>query len=221
MCFVVWFSHRDDEGVASAEEVLQGLSLNPSMEDCVATRRVCQIVSTRAAHLCAAALVAVLRQIRDNKAAEKLRATIGVDGSVYKNHQEYVFFWALTVLFCVTTVQGHSWWLTWPGKLLLQSRTHWILFFSSFRKNFSSLAEENSIVLVRANRRKMWPIRECRLKDFLSSADGITEPKQLQQKHSVHVWSSLTSTANQSSHRKQTGAFLLGRSAKSPHNACC
>lgn len=144
MCFVVWFSHRDDEGVASAEEVLQGLSLNPSMEDCIATRRVCQIVSTRAAHLCAAALVAVLRQIRDNKAAEKLRATIGVDGSVYKNHQEYVFFWALTVLFCVTTVQGHSWWLTWPGKLLLQSRTHWILFFNSFRKNFSSLAQKKT-----------------------------------------------------------------------------
>uniref|UniRef100_A0A8C4E0S7 Hexokinase-2 n=1 Tax=Dicentrarchus labrax TaxID=13489 RepID=A0A8C4E0S7_DICLA len=65
------------------------LSLDPSVEDCIATQRVCQIVSTRAAHLCAATLVAVLRQIRDNKAAEKLRTTIGVDGSVYKNHQEF------------------------------------------------------------------------------------------------------------------------------------
>ncbi|XP_077456115.1 hexokinase-2 [Stigmatopora argus] len=78
-----------EEGVLSAENVLKSLDLNPTLEDCIATQRVCQIVSTRAAHLCAATLVAVLRQIRDNKAAEKLRATIGVDGSVYKNHQEF------------------------------------------------------------------------------------------------------------------------------------
>ena len=80
----------DEDGLASAEMVLRGLSLDPSIEDCIAVQRVCQIVSTRAAHLCAASLVAVLRQIRDNKAAERLRTTIGVDGSVYKNHQEWV-----------------------------------------------------------------------------------------------------------------------------------
>ncbi|XP_038559115.1 hexokinase-2-like [Micropterus salmoides] len=80
---------KDEEGLMSAEKVLRGLGLDPAVEDCIATQRVCQIVSTRAAHLCAAALVAVLRQIRDNKAAEKLRATIGVDGSVYKNHPEF------------------------------------------------------------------------------------------------------------------------------------
>ncbi|XP_028269324.1 hexokinase-2 [Parambassis ranga] len=80
---------NNEEGLTSAEKVLRGLSLDPSVEDCIATRRVCQIVSTRAAHLCAASLAAVLRQIRDNKAAEKLRSTIGVDGSVYKNHPEF------------------------------------------------------------------------------------------------------------------------------------
>ncbi|XP_060893251.1 hexokinase-2 [Labrus mixtus] len=80
---------KDEEGLLSAEEVLRGLGLDPSVKDCIATQRVCQIVSTRAAHLCAASLVALLRQIRDNKAAEKLRATIGVDGSVYKNHAEF------------------------------------------------------------------------------------------------------------------------------------
>uniref|UniRef100_A0A7N6B9K7 Hexokinase-2 n=1 Tax=Anabas testudineus TaxID=64144 RepID=A0A7N6B9K7_ANATE len=72
-----------------AEKVLRGLGLDPSVEDCISTQRVCQIVSTRAAHLCAATLVAILRQIRDNKGAEKLRTTIGVDGSVYKNHPEF------------------------------------------------------------------------------------------------------------------------------------
>lgn len=82
-------SDNDEEGLASSEKVLRGLGLDPSVEDCIATQRVCQIVSTRAAHLCAATLVAVLRQIRDNKAVEKLRTTIGVDGSVYKNHSEF------------------------------------------------------------------------------------------------------------------------------------
>uniref|UniRef100_A0A7N6C462 Hexokinase-2 n=1 Tax=Anabas testudineus TaxID=64144 RepID=A0A7N6C462_ANATE len=77
------------EALASAEKVLRGLGLDPSVEDCISTQRVCQIVSTRAAHLCAATLVAILRQIRDNKGAEKLRTTIGVDGSVYKNHPEF------------------------------------------------------------------------------------------------------------------------------------
>lgn len=77
-----------DAGLLKAEEVLQGLGLDPMLEDCIATQRVCEIVSTRAAHLCAASLVAVLRQIRDNKAAENLRTTIGADGSVYKNHTE-------------------------------------------------------------------------------------------------------------------------------------
>lgn len=79
-------NEKNNEGLVSAEQVLRSLGLDPSPEDCMSTQRVCQIVSTRAAHLCAATLTAVLRQIRDNKAAERLRTTIGVDGSVYKNH---------------------------------------------------------------------------------------------------------------------------------------
>ncbi|XP_062307276.1 hexokinase-2 isoform X2 [Osmerus eperlanus] len=80
---------KDKDGLVSAEQVLLELGLAPSAEDCVAAQRVCQIVSTRAAHLCAATLAAVLRQIRDNKAAERLRTTIGVDGSVYKSHPQF------------------------------------------------------------------------------------------------------------------------------------
>uniref|UniRef100_A0A8C1TLD7 Hexokinase-2 n=1 Tax=Cyprinus carpio TaxID=7962 RepID=A0A8C1TLD7_CYPCA len=80
---------NNNEGLVSAEQILRGLGLDPSPEDCVATQRVCQIVSTRAAHLCAASLAAVLRQIRDNKATDRLRTTVGVDGSVYKNHPQF------------------------------------------------------------------------------------------------------------------------------------
>ncbi|KAF7687187.1 hypothetical protein HF521_014415 [Silurus meridionalis] len=77
------------EGLVMVEQVLRDLGFEPSQEDCVAVQRVCQIVSTRAAHLCAASLAAVLRQIRDNKAVDRLRTTIGVDGSVYKNHPQF------------------------------------------------------------------------------------------------------------------------------------
>uniref|UniRef100_A0A8C1TQG3 Hexokinase-2 n=1 Tax=Cyprinus carpio TaxID=7962 RepID=A0A8C1TQG3_CYPCA len=80
---------NNKSGLVSAEQILRGLGLDPSPEDCVATQRVCQIVSTRAAHLCAASLAAVLRQIRDNKATDRLRTTVGVDGSVYKNHPQF------------------------------------------------------------------------------------------------------------------------------------
>ncbi|KAM4746428.1 hexokinase-2 [Anableps anableps] len=80
---------KEEEGVANAEKVLRSMGLDPCAEDCAATRRICQIISTRAAHLCACTLAAVMRQIRDNKAAEKLRITIGVDGSVYKSHPEF------------------------------------------------------------------------------------------------------------------------------------
>uniref|UniRef100_A0A665X0S3 Hexokinase-2 n=1 Tax=Echeneis naucrates TaxID=173247 RepID=A0A665X0S3_ECHNA len=83
------FKTTDIYAIENDKWVLRGLHLEPSKEDCIATQRVCQIVSTRAAHLCSATLAAVLRQIRDNKAAEKLRATIGVDGSVYKYHPEF------------------------------------------------------------------------------------------------------------------------------------
>ncbi|XP_018617907.1 hexokinase-2 [Scleropages formosus] len=82
-------SERDKEGLLNAEKVLRDLGLDPTAEDCIATQRVCQVVSMRAAHLCAASLAAVLRQIRDNKAAERLRTTIGVDGSVYKNQPHF------------------------------------------------------------------------------------------------------------------------------------
>ncbi|KAJ8285983.1 hypothetical protein GJAV_G00033160 [Gymnothorax javanicus] len=88
-CVFTIENEKDNEGLLSAEKVLAGLGLTPSVEDCVATQRVCQIVSTRAAHLCSATLTAVLRQIRDNKAAERLRTTVGVDGSVYKNHPQF------------------------------------------------------------------------------------------------------------------------------------
>uniref|UniRef100_A0A8D0PMQ6 Hexokinase-2 n=1 Tax=Sus scrofa TaxID=9823 RepID=A0A8D0PMQ6_PIG len=79
----------EKDGIRKAREVLVRLGLDPTQEDCVATHRVCQIVSTRSASLCAATLAAVLRRIKENKGEERLRSTIGVDGSVYKKHPHF------------------------------------------------------------------------------------------------------------------------------------
>ena len=79
---------REKDGIQKAREILVRLGLDPTQEDCVATHRVCQIVSTRSASLCAATLAAVLRRIKENKGEERLRSTIGVDGSVYKKHPQ-------------------------------------------------------------------------------------------------------------------------------------
>lgn len=79
---------REKDGIRKAREILVRLGLDPTHEDCVATHRVCQIVSTRSASLCAATLAAVLRRIKENKGVDRLRSTVGVDGSVYKKHPQ-------------------------------------------------------------------------------------------------------------------------------------
>ncbi|KAF3826635.1 hypothetical protein GH733_009160 [Mirounga leonina] len=79
----------EKDGTWKAREVLVRLGIDPTQEDCVATHRICQIVSTRSASLCAATLAAVLRRIKENKGEERLRSTIGVDGSVYKKHPHF------------------------------------------------------------------------------------------------------------------------------------
>ncbi|KAL6065139.1 hypothetical protein STEG23_031985, partial [Scotinomys teguina] len=80
---------EDKDGIQKAYQVLVRLGLSPLQEDCVATHRICQIVSTRSASLCAATLAAVLWRIKENKGEERLRSTIGVDGSVYKKHPHF------------------------------------------------------------------------------------------------------------------------------------
>ncbi|XP_005078347.1 hexokinase-2 [Mesocricetus auratus] len=80
---------EEKDGIQKAYQILVRLGLNPLQEDCVATHRICQIVSTRSASLCAATLAAVLWRIKENKGEERLRSTIGVDGSVYKKHPHF------------------------------------------------------------------------------------------------------------------------------------
>ncbi|KAJ6653241.1 hypothetical protein lerEdw1_009405 [Lerista edwardsae] len=80
---------KEKDGLQKAHEILTKLGLEPTHKDCVATQRICEIVSTRSANLCGAALAAVLRRIKENKGLDRLRSTVGVDGTVYKKHPHF------------------------------------------------------------------------------------------------------------------------------------
>ncbi|XP_062846644.1 hexokinase HKDC1 isoform X2 [Trichomycterus rosablanca] len=77
------------DGLSNTREILSGLGLSPSEEDCIAVQHVCTIVSFRSANLCAATLAAILTRIRNNKKLKTLRTTVGVDGTVYRTHPQY------------------------------------------------------------------------------------------------------------------------------------
>lgn len=92
---IVWPSHscrltRYKEGLANTREILTDLGLEPSEADCIAVQHVCTIVSFRSANLCAAALAAILTRLRENKKLPRLRTTVGVDGTLYKIHPQWV-----------------------------------------------------------------------------------------------------------------------------------
>ncbi|NXG25478.1 HXK3 protein, partial [Grallaria varia] len=69
--------------------ILQDLELNASYEDSVLMREVCEVVSLRAAQLCAAGLAAVVEKMRENRGLDQLSVTVGVDGTLYKLHPNF------------------------------------------------------------------------------------------------------------------------------------
>lgn len=68
--------------------ILCNLELDASYEDSVLVREVCQVVSQRAAHLCAAGMAAVVEKMRESRGLEQLTVTVGVDGTLYKMHPQ-------------------------------------------------------------------------------------------------------------------------------------
>ncbi|XP_056386274.1 hexokinase HKDC1-like isoform X2 [Hyla sarda] len=77
------------EGLYNTRQILLDLGLEPSEEDCIAVQHVATIVSFRSANLCAAALAAILTRLRENKKLDRMRTTVGMDGTVYRTHPQY------------------------------------------------------------------------------------------------------------------------------------
>uniref|UniRef100_A0A8B9LSY0 Hexokinase-2 n=1 Tax=Astyanax mexicanus TaxID=7994 RepID=A0A8B9LSY0_ASTMX len=90
LLFVYINSIKYKDGLRNTREILTELGLTPTEDDCIAVQHVCTIVSFRSANLCAAALAAILTRIRENKKLKSLRTTVGMDGTVYRTHPQYV-----------------------------------------------------------------------------------------------------------------------------------
>ncbi|XP_007905622.2 hexokinase-4 isoform X2 [Callorhinchus milii] len=69
--------------------ILTTLGVLPSEADCEIVHLVCESVSTRAAHICAAGLAGVINRLCDNKRKETMKMAVGIDGSVYKLHPHF------------------------------------------------------------------------------------------------------------------------------------
>ena len=76
------FTHR---GVEECKKILkEEFSIDASDDDCVAAKRICAAVSTRAARLAAAGIVALVKKINKLDGC-----SVAVDGSLYKKHPNF------------------------------------------------------------------------------------------------------------------------------------
>ncbi|XP_055503278.1 hexokinase HKDC1-like isoform X2 [Leucoraja erinacea] len=71
-------------GLENAMHILMEMNLSPSAEDCTVVQHVCVIVCFRSACLCAASLASILLRLKRIKKVQRLRTTVGIDGTVYR-----------------------------------------------------------------------------------------------------------------------------------------
>ena len=72
-------------GAAACKSIMkEKFSIIVSDGDCEVVRRVCEAVSTRAARLAAAGIVALVRKIN-----KLYSCSVAVDGSLYKKHPKF------------------------------------------------------------------------------------------------------------------------------------
>ncbi|KAJ0056120.1 hypothetical protein NL108_003407, partial [Boleophthalmus pectinirostris] len=74
-------------GLQNTRDILMGLDLTPSVEDCIAIQRVSTIITKRSSNLVAACLSSILTRIKQNR--RSTHVTVGVDGELYRRHPQY------------------------------------------------------------------------------------------------------------------------------------
>merc|ERR1719204_124268 len=93
--FVSQIESAIEDGMVAVQNILASLDIDRARgSDCAVVTRVCQAVSTRAAHLCAAGIAAVARKIKanydsDHDSDSTLTMICGVDGTLYKKHPTF------------------------------------------------------------------------------------------------------------------------------------
>lgn len=79
----------DRLALLQVRRILQQLGLDSTCDDSIIVKEVCGAVSRRAAQLCGAGLAAIVEKKRENRGAEHLQITVGVDGTLYKLHPHF------------------------------------------------------------------------------------------------------------------------------------
>jgi len=90
--FVSQIESAVEDGMVAVQNILASLDIDRARgADCAVVTRVCQAVSTRASHLCAAGIAAVARKIKANYPDQDKTLTMicGVDGTLYKKHPTF------------------------------------------------------------------------------------------------------------------------------------
>ncbi len=81
---VLWYCFILSDPTCCKKILKEDFSIEASDEECTIVKRVCEAVSTRAARLAAAGIVALVKKI------DKLNGcTVAVDGSLYKKHPTF------------------------------------------------------------------------------------------------------------------------------------
>lgn len=76
-------SDRSDDFVVTKQVLDECGIRNVSLRECATVRRICEVVSTRAAHLASAAIAVLLNRMH------RPHVTVGVDGSLYRFHPQF------------------------------------------------------------------------------------------------------------------------------------
>uniref|UniRef100_A0A3Q3WZT9 Phosphotransferase n=1 Tax=Mola mola TaxID=94237 RepID=A0A3Q3WZT9_MOLML len=87
--FETKFISEIEDGLENAQNILTELGLKWDDVDSRVVRLCCDTVSSRSARLCAAALATVVNRIRTNRNVDRLKTTVGVDGTVYRKHPNF------------------------------------------------------------------------------------------------------------------------------------
>lgn len=99
-CCCMCFPLRSDRlALLQVRRILQQLGLDSTCEDSIIVKEVCGAVSKRAAQLCGAGLAAIVEKKRENQGVEHLQITVGVDGTLYKLHPQWVPWYQFPLLF--------------------------------------------------------------------------------------------------------------------------
>lgn len=114
--------------------------------------QVCGTVSRRAAQLCGAGMAAVVDKIRENRGLDHLNITVGVDGTLYKLHPQWVISVQVTGFFT------HLWkWFQRSQTHRLKSQTHIIKRVSLPRNVYLFLAKVCiSLILIHGSEEKLF-----------------------------------------------------------------